>query len=166
MVGSAPSPGLPEGTGGTAAGRDKGSSSDSSWVANPFTEKRLKTSELLREPQPNVPRLVQQSRKDIADTQDLVFSHTGPERMGVFEEAGQPSTWEQGLPLAEHKAEQSLLGEGGLAFREILELLWFADLRVSGPELMEGLAQRSRLRKTAVFGEVWHCQQKKATQSK
>lgn len=72
----------------------------------------------------------------------------------------------RGSPLPEHKAEQSLLGEGGLAFREILELLWFADLRVSGPELMEGLAQRSRLRKTAGFGELWHCQQKKATQSK
>lgn len=105
MVGSAPSPGLPQGTGGTAAGRDKGSSSDSSWVANPVTEKRLKNSELLRKPQPNVPRLAQQSRKDIADTQNLVSSSTGPERMGVFEEAGQSPTWEQRLSLPEHEAE-------------------------------------------------------------
>lgn len=37
----------------------------------------LKIIELLREPQPNIPRLAQQSTN--VDIQHLVFSYTGPE---------------------------------------------------------------------------------------
>lgn len=84
MAGSVPFAELPKTRGVTVAGRDKGSSSDSSCVANLFTEMHLKISELLRAPQPNIPRLVQQSTKEIVDIQNLVFSYTEPESTGRF----------------------------------------------------------------------------------
>lgn len=84
MVGSAPFADLPKRRGVTAAGGDKGSSSDSDCVANIFTELHLRISELLRVPQPNIPRLVQQSMKEIIGIQNLVFSYTGPESTGMF----------------------------------------------------------------------------------
>lgn len=84
MVGSVPFAELPKRRGVTLAGRDKSSSSDSSSVANLFTEMHLKISELLRAPQLNIPRLIQQSTKEIVDIQNLFFSYTGPESVGMF----------------------------------------------------------------------------------
>jgi len=84
MAGSAPFAELPKRRAVTVAGRDKGRSSDSDCVANLFTEMHLTISEVLRAPQPNIPRLVQQSRKEIVDIQNLVFSYTGPESTNVF----------------------------------------------------------------------------------
>lgn len=77
MVGSAPFAERPKRRIVTVAGRDKGSSSDSSCVANLFTEMHLKISELLRAPQPNIPRLIQQSTKEVVDIQNLFFSYMG-----------------------------------------------------------------------------------------
>lgn len=84
MVGFAPFAELPKRGGVTVAGRDKGSSSDSRCVANLFTEMHFKISELLRAPQPYIPRWVQQSTKEIVDIQNSVFSYTGPESTGMF----------------------------------------------------------------------------------
>lgn len=83
MVGRAPFAELPKRRSVTVSGRDKGSSSDSGCVAN-LTEIHLKISELLRTPQLNIPRLVQQSMKEIVDIPNVVFSYTGPESTGTF----------------------------------------------------------------------------------
>jgi len=125
----------------------------------------LKVSELLRVPQPNIPRLVQQSTKEIVDIQISILSYTGPESTGTFVPLGKEV---RGRGTAFHTETGALTcrARGRTViikrrWRGLHALLWFTDPWV----LHSRWAQHSGLWWRTMAGELWHCQWEKVMQN-